>query len=409
MHKITSYSFYLIVIGSLFFYFLFQSQKENLPYDTVSESLVVGRMLESERSGIFSYAGLTGMLSNHSNDDNYKENSVLQFDLIEDLNKRESYAGFTTYDSQTGGQGMLYSLFNNLSPYDLTTNISILQTITLFINSVIFAIFIGWCRRNFGYVPSFIVFLGILLSSWIWLFSNSLWWCLWAFYLPFLTLLLGLEKNINKEKLYLLVYFAFIIKCFFNGFEYITTTILAGYSPIIFYFLKERKSFPEFLVFSIKTGTMMLLAVLTEMSLLIYQLTLLKGSFKEAFHHILFSYETRTADVAVTGKTAELVDNMYLQILLKYLAGDAFSWFPTKIPFIVLIIIIFLAGILLLKKQKALVITTFASILAPLSWYLLFVQHSNIHYHLNYIIWYLPFLLYGFLCVGVFFNSFLKK
>ena len=40
-----------------------------------------------------------------------------------------------------------------------------------------------------------------------------------------------------------------------------------------------------------------------------------------------------------------------------------------------------------------------ASLLAPLSWYILAKGHSDIHTNLNYILWYLPFIPFGFLLV----------
>ena len=409
MKKVKSCSFYLLVLITLFLMFRHQTHKEGLPYDVVSESLIIGRLMESERSGIGSHSGLTGMLSDHSDDDDYMRNSFLQFELLKHPEKRNRYTGYTTYDSQPGGQGMIFSIFHTLSPHNLGDDILLMKNIALFINSCIFTIFIGWCKRNFGILPSLFVLSGIVASSWIWIFSDSLWWCLWAFYVPFLSMLSALEKNIPSGKLLLFVYLSIVIKCFFNGFEYISTTLLSVYVPVVFYFVKQRRSFIQFLAFSIKSALAMLLGVFTIMGLLVYQIASIKGSLTAGINHILLSYQTRTADITVSGKVTELTDNMYLGVLMKYLSGNAFSWLPAEIPFLAPIMLFFIAGILLFRTHKELALATFFSFLAPVSWYWVFIQHSNIHYHLNYIVWYIPSMLLGFLCLGVCFNSLVKK
>jgi len=409
MKKVKNYSFYFLVFITLFLMFRHQTHKEGLPYDVVSESLIIGRLMETERSGAGSHSGLTGMLSDHSDDDDYMRNSFLQFELLKHPEKRNRYNGYTTYDSQPGGQGMLFSALHTLSSRNLEEDILLMKNIVLFINSCIFTVFIGWCRRNFGLFPSLFVLCGVIASGWIWLFSDSLWWCLWAFYVPFLTMLFALEKNISSGKLLLFVYLSIVIKCFFNGFEYITTTLLAAYVPVVFYYVKQRRSFIQFLAFSIKSALAMLLGVFSIMGFLIYQIASLKGSVTAGIHHILISYQIRTADVTVSGKVTELTDNMYLGVLIKYLSGDTFSWLPLKVPFLVPLVCFFIACILLFRTHKELALATCFSFLAPVSWYWVFIQHSNIHYHLNYIVWYIPSMLLGFLCVGVCFNSLVKK
>ena len=80
------------------------------------------------------------------------------------------------------------------------------------------------------------------------------------------------------------------------------------------------------------------------MFVLLLQLKYLKGSFSEGINHILYSYNTRTASVVIEGKTAEISNNMYVQILIKYLSGDAFSWIKPSVPFVLLLILIFITS-----------------------------------------------------------------
>lgn len=407
------YWLHLISILILFFFFKVNSENE-LPYDYISESLIVGRILESEKSGIFSYSGLPGMITDSSNTEDFKKNAINQFHLLVNSNEAEKFKIYKTYNSQTGGQGIIYATFNKISPFSLTTNITILKNITLIINALMFSIFIGWCRRNFGAIPAIIVLLFLSISSWIWLFSDSLWWCLWAFFLPFLTMTLSLEFLKNQtNKILFLVFISVFLKCFFNGFEFISTTLLAIYTPIVFYFIKNRRKWMGFIFFSIKTGGVILLGVILEMMLLIYQLKELLGSYTLGINHILYSYTTRTADVIIEGKTASLSNNMHVQIILKYLSGDVFSWLNISAPFVLIIALIGISNLILLKinlkKYKPIVITTWFSFLAPLSWFLIFIQHSKIHTHLNFIIWYLPFLPIGMISIGILIEILIKN
>ncbi|MQP51417.1 MULTISPECIES: hypothetical protein [unclassified Flavobacterium] len=398
----------------ILFCFFKSNVKDGIPYDYVSESLIVGRLMESERSGILSYSGLSGLLKSSSTDEEFKQNSINQFKLLKNKSDRDNYKAFYAYNSQTGGQGMLYSVFNKISPFDLVTNIEILKNFTLLLNAFIFSIFIGWCKRNFGFIPALVVLFFIAFSSWIWLFSSSLYWCLWAFYIPFLTILLGLEfLKSNPNKILALTFISVFLKCFFNGFEYITTTLIAVYVPVIYYYIKDNKKIKDFIIFSFKIGIVVVMGILVKVFILLWQLKQLKGSFSEGINHIIYSYNLRTSSVIIEGKTAEISNNMYVQILIKYLSGDIFSWIKPNVPFVLLLILIFCSCLLLLKidfkKYKAIVFSTWFSIIAPISWFILFIQHSSIHYHLNFIVWYIPFLPLGVLCLGILANIFIER
>ena len=129
----------LFIFTIIFFFivFLITNKKNTPPYDFVSESLIIGRLLESERSSLFSYSGLTGVIA--QSDEDYYKNALLQFELLE--NKDLNNLFFFTYNSQPGFQAFLYASFNKISPFNIKTNINILQKITMLLNSIIFLYF----------------------------------------------------------------------------------------------------------------------------------------------------------------------------------------------------------------------------------------------------------------------------
>jgi len=60
------------------------------------------------------------------------------------------------------------------------------------------------------------------------------------------------------------------------------------------------------------------------------------------------------------------------------------------------------------RTGVALIVTTWYSILSPLSWLIVFRDHAALHTRLDFIVWQMPFTLYGFALVG-FVLSFLLK
>jgi hypothetical protein len=52
------------------------------------------------------------------------------------------------------------------------------------------------------------------------------------------------------------------------------------------------------------------------------------------------------------------------------------------------------------RTSAALLAATWFSLLAPLSWFVLFKAHSFIHTHMDAIVWHMPFVLLGFAVVG---------
>jgi ABC-type multidrug transport system permease subunit len=59
------------------------------------------------------------------------------------------------------------------------------------------------------------------------------------------------------------------------------------------------------------------------------------------------------------------------------------------------------------QKRVALIFATWFSILAPLSWFIIFKSHSYLHVHMNFIVWQMPFVFFGFAVCGLVVKSLL--
>lgn len=384
-------------------------------FDNFSEAFVMGKLARSKTYDIFIDGGLTGY--------NYAQDSVSHTSsvFITEYPKQLEYfiddapipSDYITYDSQTGGQAIMYSALSKILPTDNRTHFRIFKLINAFLVALCFTIFIDWAYRNFGIISSAVLLLLMTISPWLVSFGHSLWWSLWSFYLPFIALLLLLEKRNNGKaisdlKIFTIVFIMVFAKCVFTGFEFISTALLMTICPIVYYYVMEQKPFKEFFVFATKIGCVAVAAVISEMVLLVVQIRALKGSFSAGFDHIISSYARRT-EFNDMGDYKGLEEPSLTDILSKYLQGNTFNIGLNDINLhfgIIILIIIVLSIVLLLTKEyyknktKALIVTTAFSILCPLSWFIIFKQHAAVHTHLDYIVWYMPFLFLGYLVVG---------
>ena len=86
-----------------------------------------------------------------------------------------------------------------------------------------------------------------VLSQWLTVFGKNLWWSLWAFYLPMIVVFYLLKRHrvpSNRQfiKFGILIFISVLIKCFINGFEYITTTLIMMMTPCIYYAILDKWS-----------------------------------------------------------------------------------------------------------------------------------------------------------------------
>lgn len=419
---ITCFAFLLLSYYSNFFGVISEDKFEN--YDLYSEGLIFGKIVKSEREGIFSYAGFTGVYFQPDSSVSmpfYPKNSHIRDSIVNIaqelqlkyyLNNETTPSGYCPYLTHTGGNAIFYSVVNAVLPFDSNVKYHLFRFINALLVALCFVLFLGWAYRNYGLIASSIVFLLLFFSPWLLMFCgrNGLWWSLWSFYAPFLTMLLMLEKRhlyperIKNYHIFIALFFGVFIKFMFTGFEFISSSLLAIYCPVIYYFLIEKKRFLSFVNFSFQSGLVVLASVLLTSLILVFQLKYVMGDFTSAFQYLADSYERRT----VFGGSS------LLSIILMYFGGNSFNLSIVsfdKFYFIYPIFCIFVSSIWLYfvscksdftkKSYRALIYTTCFSVLCPLSWFVIFKEHAFGHRHLDYIVWYMPFLLFGFLVLGV--------
>jgi hypothetical protein len=248
------------------------------------------------------------------------------------------------------------------------------------------------------------------------------------FYLPFVVALWYNEKYEKKVTrpltvIFLLMFVTVLLKCLLTGFEYITTTLVMSVTPWIFYAVCNQWSWKSFVKRIVVASSGALSAVLTTLVWLSIQLSFMKGSIGAGFDYIMYSFGKRTyRSEGVEQIFKESTNSNVWDVLTAYWNSYAFDlghwcanpfWqYICRIRFGSCIIIFFVFTVLILlsqsidkhpvfrRQQTALSVMLWISMLAPLSWFVIFKGHSYIHTHMNSIVWHMPFMLLGATFVG---------
>lgn len=415
-------------------------QQRFLHFQHDTESLVVGRMVKSRQDGIFSDGGLTGA--------GIHNNIHLHWISAEEIKDQYSaYSNGLTFDeyspymSQIGGQAMFFSLFDSLLPLSPQTKLKSFYMLTSLLSAIALTLVILWFYCEFGLCVMIFVVCSMVLSQWLTVFGRNLWWSIWAFYLPMIAVMQFLRHNrvpANHHfiRFGVLVFISVFVKCLINGYEYITTTLLMMITPFVYYSILDRLTSRQFLKGTLVAVFGSCLAIFLSFMILSFQIASIEGSMLDGFEHIVNSFMKRTYGDVHTFPvvfTASL-ESSTIDVVITYLKGTFFdvnNYLPTsssfvsrflfKIRYHYLMVFFLVMSILVLLRRTdnitvkqrqrniALIFATWFSILAPLSWYVIFKAHSLIHTRMNYIIWQMPFVFFGFAVCGLVVKSLLSN
>ncbi|MBK9927842.1 MAG: hypothetical protein IPP66_21425 [Anaerolineales bacterium] len=435
---------YFLVVTSLFVLGFYQNEWQAISDDEVvyrrdvSEIYIMGRLVKSRQSGIFSAGGLLGIgdVAVGGYERRVIENQNRKY------NKGTDFSKFWTYKSHPGFQGVIYSTFDAWTNFAPSTNLFVFRLgISLFL-SMILSAFCLWVISELGWLASISVAIYILISKWLALLGGNLFWSLWSFYLPLLVISIWLRTNEGLDnarwmfRFSVIVFVLSLVKILFSGFEFITSALLMTTVPFVYYAVLNRWKKDIFIGRMISLSISLVGSVLVGLAVLCIQIKMDLGSFQKAVNHIIFSWNNRTygSEFIATGKAATMGDviERTTEVIRIYIDGYAFSLsnrLPTNMlwakdlvdgrySYLLILFAIATCMIFVLnsfskkantdRKGLALVVTTWYSILGPLSWLLIFRDHAFGHAVLDFIVWQMPFTLYGFALVGFSLSSLIK-
>ena len=381
-------------------------QRHFLTFQRDGESFVVGRMLQSRAEGLLSEGGLIGLRGNPRTGEPINQYRIYKQGGIGRT--------FEPYRSHPGGNGLFYAVLDALLPSRQGGYIALFHALAAALTSGLLTsgIVVAW--RHFGRSAATVLAVGTLLSQWVLVFGRNLFWSLWALYLPLVAAAWCVRRKPVLTTVFAAGFSAFAMKVAFTGFEYVTTILIAGVTPWIDAALAHgegRDVLRRAAVFTAGMGA----ALVAGLGVLVVQNGVQSGSWWTGVSHIILSFSKRTHGGPAAHELIfrESLSAPLLDVLQPYfmrlgpfgLGGKPWvsygSW--------ALIVLVVCAVALWLRRgqrtpealrYRALLCATAVSILAPLSWFVLFKGHSYIHTHMNAIVWHLPFVPLSLLCMG---------
>ena len=405
-----------------------------------TEAHVMGRMVKSRQDGILSAGGLNGWGTMKSTDAEWIPSTERGPQYTAYLHKR-SFDKFSTYNSQPAGQGMVFSLLDRLIPLSPQTKLTLFYILTALLSAGALTTIIGWFYEEFGGWVAIFVIGSAVLSQWLTVFGKNLWWSLWAFYLPMIAVMYYLKRHrVPADRQFIrfgiLIFIAVSIKCFINGYEYITTTLIMMMVPFVYYVILDKWSGRQSVKWTLAAGLGSGVAIVLSFIMLCFQIGAAKDGFMDGVEHIIWSFGKRTyakvedyppvyaasLEAGTIGVVITYMNGIFFD-LNNYLsqANSFVSNFLLKVRYYYLIVLfVVMSALLFWHSNKemmaerrphyiALIWTTWFSILAPLSWHVIFKAHSYIHTHMSFLLWQMPFTFFGFAVFGAAVIAWTKK
>lgn len=380
------------------------------------DALVIGRLVQSREHGVFSTQGRMGRFLGIEGDMHYNQ-SRLFFGQIKG-------GEYTPYNSQFGVQGMIFSGIDRLiSQLDVSAEIKLrfYHTIIAVLFSLILTGLLVMMFDDIGLTAVCLILLSILFSRWQVYYSKSMYWSLPTMFLPMFVVFMACRmessgRQINLLFLSVLVMLLIMLDALM-GYEYITTVMLAAVTPLVYFMMRDNWSKRRLLKRFVLIGSFCLAGFAIALMLHLYQLKLATGNYTDAFEIIkertLVRTYTNPEDYAGTAYYESQKTSVFYVLYVYLLKGGTFR---LKIPFILWLLMLINITVKVIRNKisfdekkthivRTLIVTSWFSLIASLSWIVLAKSHSEIHIQVNYIVWHLPFMFFAFALFGLYWED----
>jgi hypothetical protein len=276
------------------------------------------------------------------------------------------------------------------------------------------ALFIVWIFREFGLMTGLFVLSTTILSQWITLFGHNLFYFIWASFLPLGLMacylaLRGSDAQAGGIGLAAVAFGSMLFKCLMNGYDFIIPALCMPVIPFVYYAVRNRWSRTLFVRRSAILLVSLAVAVATSLLVLALQLRVTEGNFMGGIGSLLSTFGRRTyADPGAFPAYADSLAANPWTVLWTYISEDtAIEVLNLRFLDIIIAFAVASVGYVLFDalnrhrlptrtKAYALIAATWAALISPVSWFLIFKGQAYVHTHTNYLAWHMPFTLFGY-------------
>jgi hypothetical protein len=397
---------------------------------------------------------------NCSDDGAYKGNLIIPPAYLSGQkagNPVHNQKGCIVYASQFGLQGFIYSVIPKV------TQSKGLQGVILSLTKVVLALslaavliaFLVFVHRQFGKGPAGVTAGLIVVSDWVVGYAANLYWVIFLAFLPFICSLYVYPRWRNSVRHLWYFYGAlaglFLVR-FLTGYEFFSVIAVSAAVPIVYWELQRSYDWKLIAKRSLLVGASAAVAFGLAMAVHIGSLMNDYGSFKEvthameeraekrsdpgvSFRSVILNFYKTTPEVYgaidkniadldhyVTGKSNPVV---YFGLIIVNYAMLPVVTIPVElkglVPHILQSFIFWAAGASALlwwlfkrrviKKPaaRALAGALVVGLAGICTWPVVAMGHFFEHAHINAIIFYLPFLLWAYVIVGIAATTYWKK
>lgn len=406
-----------------------------------SDGYVIGKIAISEQEGVFkNITALSQVLPNKRLNQKEQLEHLRSFYT---LYSRDAYLNKTKikrhvfYLSKTALHSFFYNLGNWIFSPDPEFYLKaiIFQKTLLF--SLVLSLIVVWVSKMVNIYSAILLAISLALCPIVILSARCYWYAPFTWYVPFLTACYFLHKDYRgitnyKFKHTLIVGASFLFHMLFHSFEFISSHLVTVGMPFLFYGILKG-DFKQFFTRSIGLVCVAVVAIFISVFLVLLQFKVAEQTtFSGAIEYVHKKFVIRTSGERDMTKSLEGIDyNLLspkeknivdaakitrLELIGNLMDRPALAIYDKNDPVFGVYfkgyfwLISLCSGLLLImsllrkvgdtRLAIALIVSSWVSLLGPISWWVIFKDHSFWHQHLVVYLWYLPYLIFGFMLVG---------
>jgi len=436
-----------LFIGTLVFFLAFTANlfsavsTDRFLLDTKDSQALVANQIGC-RGEIYS-----NQLLGYHNEDGYKESA-----------SDCSQSSLAPYSSQFGLQGKVYTfgykVISSVVPHPPSTYVVFAELMTALVSAVVFSLLALWVKSRYGLLVSAVFIFLVAISPMVVVFARNLYWALPLMLLPLIFTLYQYrpDASMRYKGFFWLVLLMLLYLRYLNGYEYLTTFTIMVVAGVAYHLYLSKSRVKTYVLEAVMIGLISVTAFLGALSTHVYALKDSTGSLESAIHVVQQRATSRVVDSDAVLSYPYMnfrqslpdvykISAEYLPIKDKEESGSEiwatliaalnYALLPIiNIPlslyqpfstytqsFIVFVVAV---GTLFYTRKKwstkrlvpdieALALSSAIGLVGYVSWLVIARPHALVHAHINGILMYLPFALFGYVIIGLWIQSLSKR